>query len=66
VPATPGCAAFTISAPPTPAALNTCEIAPITVRYNGPTPPARGTQTCTVTVTTDAGNRSFTLTGTTP
>lgn len=61
-----GCSAFVISAPPAPQTLNQCEIAPVTVRYIGPTPAARGTQSCTVTVDTNAGTRSFTLTGTTP
>ena len=59
---TAGCAFFTISAPPTPQTLQTCEVAPITARYNGSTTP--GTQSCTLTVVTDAGTRSFTLTGT--
>ena len=59
---TAGCAFFTISAPPTPQTLQTCEVAPITARYNGTT--AAGTQSCTLTVVTDAGTRSFTLTGT--
>jgi hypothetical protein len=56
-----GCAFFTISAPPVPLTLGTCEAAPIFAQYNGSTTP--GTHSCTLTVTTDAGTRSFTLTG---
>ena len=56
-----GCPFFTISAPPVPLILNTCEAAPIFAQYNGSTAP--GTHSCTLTVTTDAGTRSFTLTG---
>lgn len=54
---------FSVVFPPTfPQTVQTCEIVPITVRYNGTTTP--GTQQCTVTVTTDVGTRSFTVIGT--
>ena len=56
-----GCPFFTISAPPVPLTLATCEASPIFAQYNGSTTP--GTHSCTLTVTTDAGTRSFTLTG---
>ena len=55
-------ALFTVSLPSPGQQLGTCEIAPIIARYNGTT--GGGTQSCTVTVTTDAGARTFTLTGT--
>jgi hypothetical protein len=55
------CSDFTISRPPTPSSLATCGQYPITAVYNGTTSPS--SQQCTVTITTNAGNRTLTLTG---
>ncbi|HUP44758.1 MAG TPA: IPT/TIG domain-containing protein, partial [Thermoanaerobaculia bacterium] len=60
-----GCSAFVISHAPTPFDLNPCDLQPITARYVGPSPPATGTQSCTLTVDTNAGTRSLNLVGTT-
>ncbi|MDQ6801729.1 MAG: hypothetical protein M3041_12915, partial [Acidobacteriota bacterium] len=65
-----GCANFAVSAPPVPPtiSLNQCESLPIIVTYNGtiPTPPATtATDTCTLTITTNAGNKTFLLVGST-
>ncbi|HUP48246.1 MAG TPA: IPT/TIG domain-containing protein [Thermoanaerobaculia bacterium] len=60
-----GCSSFLVSHAPPPFDLNPCEAAPVIVRYVGPTPPATGTQTCTLIVDTNAGTRSLNLTGTT-
>jgi hypothetical protein len=62
-----GCSRFSIVAPviPPTITLNTCEALPISVKFNGPTPPAMGTtDTCTLTISTNAGNKSFLLVGT--
>ncbi len=60
----PGCVNFTVSAPTVPPSriLNECDSLPIVVIYNGTI--TSGSQTCTITVTTDAGVRTFTLLGT--
>jgi hypothetical protein len=55
------CSDFTISAPPTPSPLGTCDQFPISATYNGTTAPS--TQQCTLTVVTSAGTRTLTLTG---
>ena len=62
-----GCAQFSIGTAVTPIDLNQCEPFPITVIYNGadPTPQPSVTHSCTLTITTNAGNRTFTLVGTT-
>lgn len=57
-----GCTNFTISNPTTPTGLAACDPFTITAVYNGQATP--GTQQCTVTVNTSAGNRTLTLTGT--
>ena len=61
---TDNCAAasFTVTYPPAPFTLNVCEIAPISARYDGTVVP--GTQSCTVTITTNVGTRTLSLTGT--
>jgi len=60
-----GCSAFTITTPPVPTTLQTCDPFQIFATYNGPTPPAPGSNTCTITVATSVGNRGFTLSGNT-
>jgi len=57
-----GCARFNIGAPPPPIDLNQCESVPIGVTYNGQTTPT--TETCTLTVVSNAGNKTFLLVGT--
>ncbi len=59
-----GCSQFAIAAPPIPPTitLNTCEALPIIVTFTGQTTPA--TVTCTLTVTTNAGTKTFLLIGT--
>jgi hypothetical protein len=47
---------------PAPQTLNTCETAPVIASYNGTTVPSSAQ--CTVTITTDAGNRILQLVGT--
>jgi hypothetical protein len=61
VPTGAGCAAFDISAPTTPATVQPCDPFPINVVYNGTT--TQQTHQCTLTITTDAGSRSLTLSG---
>jgi hypothetical protein len=55
------CGDFSINRPSTPASLATCDQFPITAVYNGTTSPS--TQQCTVTVVTNDGTRTLTLTG---
>lgn len=59
-----GCARFGVAAPPIPPNidLNQCESVPIIVQYNGQAVPA--TETCTLTITTNAGVRNLLLVGT--
>jgi hypothetical protein len=60
-----GCAHFSIVPliPPSPTvSLNQCETQPVVVQYNGTTSP--GTDQCAVTITTNAGNRTLSLIGT--
>jgi hypothetical protein len=61
-----GCLHFAIAAPPIPPTitLQTCEALPISVKYNGTTP-VPATDTCTLTITTNAGSKSFLLVGST-
>ncbi len=56
-----GCATFDISTPTTPATVNPCDPFPINVVYSGTTTP--GTHQCTLTISTDAGTRTLTLSG---
>ena len=68
-----GCTNFAVAAPPIPPNinLNSCEALPISVTYNGtlpvapPCPPTPSTDTCTLTITTNAGTKTFLLVGTT-
>jgi len=46
---------------PSPQTLNTCETAPVIASYNGTTVPSNAQ--CTVTITTNAGNRILQLVG---
>lgn len=60
-----GCARFSIFPliPPSPTvSLNQCGTQPITVQYNGTTTP--GSDQCTITITTNAGNQTLSLIGT--
>jgi hypothetical protein len=52
---------FTVSLPTTPTPLNTCENVPIIARYSGSTSP--GSNSCTITLVTDAGTRTLTVNG---
>jgi hypothetical protein len=58
-----GCARFSVvpTIPPT-VTLNQCETQPLIVQYNGSVAP--GSDQCTVNITTNAGNRSLSLIGT--
>ncbi len=63
--ATVPCGDFVVGPAVPPAiTLNQCESLPVTVTFTGPTPPAKTTETCTLTVSTNAGNRTFLLVGT--
>jgi len=59
-----GCADFSVVVPPPPINLNSCDALPIFVTYNGPVVPAKITDTCTLSVVTNAGTKSFLLVGT--
>jgi hypothetical protein len=58
-----GCARFNVSTGGVPATLNQCEIFPIIASYNAPTTPTPVPDQCNVTLTTNAGNRTLTLIG---
>ncbi len=59
----PGCPQFVFGpAVPPAVALNECESLPVSVTYTGQLSPI--TETCTLTVTTNAGNKAFLLVGT--
>jgi len=60
----PACARFTPVPPPSifPLTLNACESFPIIEQYSGQLSPA--TETCTFTITTNAGNKTLLLVGT--
>jgi hypothetical protein len=62
---TPGCGRFPVSfSQNPPASLNQCESVTVTIKYNAPTVPTGVTpDQCTVTIQTNAGNKSFTLNG---
>lgn len=59
-----GCGDFSIVVPPAPIPLNQCESLPVSVKYNGPAVPASGVQdVCQLTFTTNGGNKTFLLVG---
>jgi len=59
-----GCSAFQITAtPPAGASLNQCDALTISAAYNGQTTPSASADQCQITVTTNAGTKSFVLTG---
>lgn len=57
-----GCVRFSIGLPPIGTTLQQCDTAPVVAQYNGSTTP--GTDQCRVTITTNAGTKSFNLIGT--
>jgi len=60
-----GCARFSIVPliPPSPSVtLNQCDVQPLIVQYNGSTTP--GSDQCAINITTNAGNRTLSLIGT--
>ena len=57
-----GCANFTITLPPAPSTLNQCESVLLSATYNGQTTPT--TDQCQVQIVTNAGTKTFNLTGT--
>jgi hypothetical protein len=58
--ASPGCLNFNLNAPTTPFTINTCEPFPVTLNYTRNTP---GFDTCSLIVTSTAGNRTLTFSG---
>ena len=59
-----GCARFSIlSSQLPPTSLNQCEALPLTIKYNAPIVPTATPDVCTITINTNAGNKSFTLNG---
>ncbi|MEA2337821.1 MAG: large repetitive protein, partial [Thermoanaerobaculia bacterium] len=61
-----GCSRFAVlSSQLPPTNLNQCEALPLTIKYNAPTAPTPVADQCTITIQTNAGNKSFTLNGTT-
>jgi len=60
-----GCSRFAVlSSQLPPTSLLQCESLPLTIKYNAPTIPTGVTpDVCTVTINTNAGNKSFTLNG---
>lgn len=54
---------FAVAVPASGTVLNQCDVAPVTAQYNGTTT-AGTSDSCTITLNTTAGNRTFTLTGT--
>jgi hypothetical protein len=59
-----GCSNFTVTTPPTPATFANCEVFPIQVQYTPPiVSPAGTVHQCVVMVNTNAGNRTFALSG---
>ncbi len=58
-----GCSQFQFAFPATPQVLNQCDLALITAIYVGPTPPAKGSGTCSVVVNTSAGTKTLSLLG---
>jgi hypothetical protein len=60
-----GCTRFAISVTPNPPAnLDVCDTMPVTVTYNAPVAPTATPDVCTLTINTNAGIKTFTLTGT--
>jgi hypothetical protein len=59
-----GCARFSVlSSQLPPTSLNQCDSLPLTIKYNAPTVPTPTADVCTITIQTNAGNKSFTLNG---
>ncbi|HEV7570009.1 MAG TPA: IPT/TIG domain-containing protein [Thermoanaerobaculia bacterium] len=59
-----GCARFSVlSSQLPPTSLNQCESLPLTIKYNAPIVPTATPDVCTITINTNAGNKSFTLNG---
>ena len=59
-----GCADFSIVVPPPPISLNQCDALPVFVTFNGPAVPGPITDTCTLSLVTNAGTKTFLLVGT--
>ena len=60
-----GCDRFAVlSSQLPPTSLNQCESLPLTIKYNAPIVPTPTPDICTITIQTNAGNKSFTLNGT--
>jgi hypothetical protein len=60
-----GCARFSIlSSQLPPVSLGQCESLPLTIKYNAPLTATAVPDVCTITINTNAGNKSFTLNGT--
>lgn len=60
-----GCDRFAVlSSQLPPVSLNQCDSLPLTIKYNAPTIPTPTPDVCTVQIQTNAGNKSFTLNGT--
>jgi hypothetical protein len=59
-----GCARFSVlSSQLPPTSLNQCESLPLTIKYSAPIVPTATPDVCTITINTNAGNKSFTLNG---
>jgi IPT/TIG domain len=59
-----GCTRFQVTASPNPpASLDVCQTLPVTVRYSAPVVPTPTPDVCTLTISTNAGTQTFTLTG---
>jgi hypothetical protein len=60
-----GCTRFSVVTNPNPpATLNVCDTLGISVSYTAPTTPTPVADQCTLTITTNAGTRTITLSGT--
>lgn len=60
-----GCSRFAVlSSQLPPTSLNQCESLPLTIKYNAPLVATPTADQCTITIQTNAGNKSFTLNGT--
>lgn len=62
--AAPGCARFSILLPSVPSTLNQCESANVSASYLGSTTPSVTPDACQVTIVTNAGTKTFNLSGT--
>ena len=59
-----GCSRFSVlSSQLPPTTLNQCDSLPLTIKYNAPVVPTPTADVCTITIQTNAGNKSFTLNG---